>query len=476
MRPQQSPFENQRPGSGNDDGWRRPGPRRGESRRGPAPLSHAPDDGTLARAEAMRILMRWMETGEFPDRMFGGIPPFRRPFVMDLTYTAVRRCRALDWVLEDFVQRRPESAATQAALLLGAAQIREMTTVAPHAAVSATVEALKLTAGRDAQTGLVNAVLRNLLRAPGRADARLADAPLAVRASHTDEQTARWMERFGAERARALLEWDDTPAGVTLLPLPGRSTVTGLLRSLAEAGVSASPHPGRPNDAVCIPHGSRVDSLPGFAEGLFTIQDPATLEAVRLLDARPGMRVLDACAAPGGKTAQIAAAMNGQGELFAMDCWRDRLDPLRENLARLRFDSFVKTGVGDAKRCRARDFGARGGGAGLFDRILADVPCSNTGVQRRRADARWRFDPERLSALAETQAAILENLATGLLAPGGRIVYSTCSVEPEENEGVVEAFLARHPGQFERKGQVALVPPDFSCDGAFAACIERKAP
>ena len=427
------------------------------------------EDGTLARADALRILRRWTENGDFPDRMFGDVPPFRRPFVMDLVYATVRRCRALSFAVDSFVRARPNRPFAYEALLLGAAQILEMPDVAQYAAVDSTVEAYKALDGRG-QSGLINAVLRNLLRNLPAVRQTLARAPLAVRASHTDEQTERWVARFGRERAEALLAWDDRPASVTLLPLPGRVTAAELLDALRAVGVAAEPHPGRPDEAVVVPHGSHVDSLPGFAEGLFTIQDPATIEAVRLLDVAPGMRVLDACAAPGGKTCRIAALMQGRGALFAADCWRDRLDPLRDNLRRLRFDSFVQIGVLDAKRASPDDFGRSG--APLFDRILADVPCSNTGVQRRRADARWRFDPARLATLAQTQSAILENLATRLLAPGGRIVYSTCSVEPEENETVVEAFLARHRN-FKLVEKAALVPPDMECDGAFAAAIMR---
>lgn len=428
------------------------------------------NDGALARADALRILARWTESGDFPDRMLGAVPPFRRPFVMDLVYTTVRRCRALSFAVDSFVRCRPDRPFAYEALLLGAAQILEMPDVAQYAAVDATVEAYKALDGRG-QSGLINAVLRNLLRNLPSTREALARAPLAVRASHTDEQTRRWVARFGPERAGALLAWDDRPAAVTLLPLPGRTTAAALLEALRTAGVAAEPHPGRPDEAVVVPHGSHVDSLPGFAEGLFTIQDPATLEAVRLLDPAPGQRVLDACAAPGGKTCRIAAAMQGRGELFAADCWRDRLAPLRDNLRRLRFDDFVRVGVLDAKRACPADFGGSRGF--LFDRILADVPCSNTGVQRRRADARWRFDPARLETLSATQSAILENLATRLLAPGGRIVYSTCSVEPEENETVVEAFLARHP-EFALADSVSLVPPDRECDGAFAVALVRR--
>lgn len=426
------------------------------------------DDGTLSRIDALRIVARWEETGDFPDRMLGEVPPFRRGFVQDLVYTTVRRIRALSFVLDGFVRSRPVQRHAWPAMLLGAAQILDMQGVPEHAAVFSTVEALKALDGPGC-AGLANGVLRNVLRNLPAVRASLAAAPLAVRASHLDVQVARWTARFGAERAAAMCAWDDKPASVTVLSLPGGPSVPQLMAAFSAAGVEARVHPGVPARALTIPHGSRVNALPGFAEGLFSIQDPATLEAVRLLAVEPGQRVWDACAAPGGKSVQIAAKMGRKGLLLATDCWRDRLVPLRENFRRFRMEpEFAPVAVADAKRATRRDLG----GEGPFDRILADVPCSNTGVQRRRADARWRFDEERLATLAATQLSILENAAVNHLAPGGRIVYSTCSVEEEENEGVVGEFLRRHP-DFRLVEKAALVPPDKECDGAFAAALER---
>ncbi len=437
---------------------------RGRDARGGA--AGALDAGTRTRVDALRILKRWTDTGDFPDRLFGEVPSARRGFAMDLVYATVRNVRALDFALRAFLAREPEHPHAYVALLLGAAQILKMPDVAEHAAVFSTVEALKALDGPQ-PCGFANGVLRNLLRNRGVALESVAGAPLAVRESHTDAQVARWTERFGAERAEAICRWDNEPASVTVLSLPRRPTAPQLLASFLAAGVEARRHPGVPERAVVIPHGSHVDRLPGFAEGLFSIQDPATLEAVRLLDVRPGQRVLDACAAPGGKSVQIGALLEGTGgSLVAMDCWRDRLAPLRENLRRFGMDGLARVVLGDAKRVRAADLGG-----GAFDRILADAPCSNTGVQRRRADARWRFDPARLATLAEVQGAILENLA-GLLAPGGRLVYSTCSIEEEENGAVVAGFLARHP-DWRLAETAALVPPDRGCDGAFAAALER---
>ena len=417
-----------------------------------------------------------MNTEAFPDRMFGRVPPFRRGFVMDLVYTTVRNIRLLSFVTDSFLKADPDRPYVRAALFLGAAQLLLMDDIADYAGVSSTVEALKRLSGASC-TGLVNAVLRNLLRNPEKVSRMISDAPLAVKESHTDEQVARWSRNFGPERAEAICKWDNTAAGVTVLSLPNAAVASGeaagearypsvaeLLVSFREAGVQATLHPGFKTRALCLPHGSHVDKLPGFSEGLFSIQDPATLEAVRLLDVHPGQRVLDACAAPGGKTVQLAALMARTGELFAMDCWTDRVALMRENFRRFRLDRFIRAGKGDAKRVCLADFDGK-----RFDRILADVPCSNTGVQRRRVDARWRFDAKRLSELTEVQAAILENLA-GMLAPGGRLVYSTCSIEPEENRQIVQAFLRRH-SDFRLAEDSALIPPDSGCDGAYAAAL-----
>ena len=139
---------------------------------------------------------------------------------------------------------------------------------------------------------------------------------------------------------------------------------------------------------------------------------------------------------------------------------------LEENLRRFKLGGVARAELGDARRIPLSEIGGQ-----AFDRILLDVPCSNTGVQRRRADARWRFSAERLTQLVDTQSQILENCAA-MLAPGGRLVYSTCSLEPEENEQVVEGFLRRHAG-FALAEHVGLVPPDRSMDGAFAAAIVR---
>lgn len=422
------------------------------------------DDGVLARVDAIEILRRWMDTGDFPDRMMVGVPPFRRGFVMDLVYTTLRNVRALDYVLEPLVQREPADHAMPA-LLVGACQLLKMPDVADHAAIHATVEALKHLDGTHA-SGFVNAVLRNIQRKLDSIRMELARAPLAVRESHPDEQVERWERRFGPERAAAICAWDNEPASVTVVTVPRGPAVAALLESFVSAGVKAEPHAGAPDRAVVLPHGSHVEDLPGFKEGAFSIQDPATLEAVLLLDVRPGMRVLDACAAPGGKSVQIGLRLDGRGTLVSMDCWRDRMPSLEENLRRFKLGGVARAELGDARRIPLSEIGGQ-----AFDRILLDVPCSNTGVQRRRADARWRFSAERLTQLVDTQSQILENCAA-MLAPGGRLVYSTCSLEPEENEQVVEGFLRRHAG-FALAEHVGLVPPDRSMDGAFAAAIRR---
>ncbi len=423
---------------------------------------------TSSRRTAIRVLSRWIDANAFPDRIIPDVPD--RGFVMDMVYGTVRQRRALEWLLTQQVAHMP-GGETLAALLVGAYQIFFMPEVPDYAAVDATVEAAKRASARSAS--FVNAVLRNLLRQRDALAAALARQPLAVRLSHPDALVVRWTERMGEAETAALCAWNNRPAEtiLALLPHSGLTTSAWLERLAATPGgsaIDARPHPAAPETAVTLPHGmARVETLPGYTEGWFIVQDPATCAAVELLDVRPGQRILDACAAPGGKTLQIAsrllAAAPGTlppGELLALDVHGERLGFLRENLQRVGMD-WVRVEQGDAA--------ALSPDAGRYDRILLDVPCSNTGVLRRRPDARWRFSTHRLQTLVHTQRALLAR-GLELLVPGGILVYSTCSLEPEENQRQVERVC---------KDGIRLLdvrerhPVRDGTDGAFAAALQR---
>ncbi|MGI6496063.1 MAG: 16S rRNA (cytosine(967)-C(5))-methyltransferase RsmB [Kiritimatiellia bacterium] len=416
--------------------------------------------GVESRRAAIFALSRWLATGEFPDRLIAASSD--HGFVMDLVYGCARRRRELEWMLAQCVKRMP-SGETRAALLVGALQILHRPSIPGYAAIFATVEAAKLASRRSA--GFVNGVLRSLLRRREELRQELEKQSLGIRTSHPDVLVKRWVERFGGDEAARLCAWNNEPASTCLACLPGRDAPDAVLAALDAAGVQAVPHSARP-DCLVLPHGVPPTSLPGFAEGRFVVQDPATLDAIGLLDLAPGQNVLDACAAPGGKTVQIAARLRNSGSLLALDVHGDRLALLHENLARFGFESFVRCGVGDAAdpRCEALEDHA-------FDRILLDVPCSNTGVLCRRPDARWRFSLPRLAKLRAVQSALLRaNFAR--LRPGGRLVYSTCSLEPEENRLLVDEFLAGEPAA-RLVGTTERIPTRDDTDGAFAAAIIR---
>jgi 16S rRNA (cytosine967-C5)-methyltransferase len=211
------------------------------------------------------------------------------------------------------------------------------------------------------------------------------------------------------------------------------------------------------------PEGSPA-ALPSFQEGKFYIQDPSTIASVQELDPRPGENILDFCAAPGGKTTAIAQRMQDSGAILATDIDNSRLDRLRENAERLGLDSI------QPKSLHQVDLKS----AGPFDRILVDAPCSNTGVMRRRVDVRWRLNARELPVLARTQFDLLKRAAP-LLKPGGVLVYSTCSIESEENEDVITAFLHKHR-DFKQEATRTLTPMQDKVDGAFVARLRREQP
>ena len=380
---------------------------------------------TNSRRAAAFAVAQWLQTHDFPSAFLPDGPD--RGFVQDLVYTTIRRLRPLRRALGELVRKWPKGE-LEALLYVGAAQILYMDEVPDFAAVNETVTAAKACPNPNVAK-VVNGVLRNLVRRREELQALIAAGSVAERESFPTELYRRWEARFGAADAERLARWHNAPAE-TYLAYPDRFER--------------------------LERGKRVSEVEGYAEGRFIVQDPGTALAVGLVDARPGERILDACAAPGGKTIQLA--WRG-AKVTACEVNPRRRRRLEENLARVGLDKAVTV------------VPALDQTSDPFPKVLVDAPCSNTGVLRRRPDARWNWSVEKLQALVKLQAEILDQ-AAARVAPSGLLVYSTCSNEPEENGRQIEAFLSRHP-DFTLKETKESVPFDSGCDGAFAAALVR---
>jgi 16S rRNA (cytosine967-C5)-methyltransferase len=391
--------------------------------------------------------------------------------VQEMSYGTLRWFDQLATVAAVFLDKplKTKDQDVYALLLVGLYQLRFMR-VAQHAAVKETVEAAAALKKPWAKN-LLNACLRASLREEARAQAAIAADPNAA-FSHPAwllEQIRRyWPEDW----ATILVANNERPPMVLRVNRLRQSRDQYLAR-LAQAGLAASAHPFSEN-AVVLESPVSVSELPGFAEGDVSVQDAAAQLAATLLGARAGERVLDACAAPGGKTGQLLeqAAL---AELVALDREPARVKLIEENLARLKLGA--KTIIGDA----AHPAGWWDGQA--FDRILADVPCSATGVIRRHPDIKVRRRPEDLPRLIATQEQILEGLWP-LLKPGGKLVYATCSILPAENENQMTAFLRRHPDATEdvltteagraRAVGRQILPGEAGMDGFYYARLRKN--
>ncbi len=377
------------------------------------------------RRTAAYIVARWILTKEFPATL---LPKGAdRAFVQDLVYTTIRRIRPLRKVLGELLAKWPKGE-LEALLYVGAAQILYLPSVPDFAAVNETVNAAKECENPNIAK-VVNGVLRNLLRRRDEFEAMLASAPVAERESFPNELYRRWEARFGAADAERLAVWHNTPAETYLARKDG--------------------------SFVTLERGTRVEDVAGFASGEFIVQDPGTAHAIELLNPQPGERILDACAAPGGKTIQLV--WRG-ADVTACEVNPKRRRQLTENLARLKLTVPVLASLEDVH-------------GQTFEKVLVDAPCSNTGVLRRRPDARWNWSVDKLTALVRLQAQIL-NWCAAFVAPGGLLVYSTCSNEQEENQAQVDAFLASHP-DFTREATHESIPFKSAHDGAFAAAFRR---
>ena len=379
------------------------------------------------RRTAAFAVARWLATKDFPATLLPEGPD--RAFVQDLVYTVIRRLRPLRKVLGALTTKWPKGE-LEALLYVGAAQVLYMPEVPDFAAVNETVEAAKL-CGNKSIAKVVNGVLRNLIRRRAEFEAQIVAAPLEERESFPTELVRRWTARFGTVSAAKLCAWHNEPARTFLARKDGTF--------------------------VELERGKKVVDVSGFAEGEFIVQDPGTALAVELVDAKPGDVILDACAAPGGKTIQLA--WRG-AKVTACEVNPKRRRKLEENLKRVGLEVEVADAL-DSSRLPSNAFG----------KVLVDAPCSNTGVLRRRPDARWNWSVEKLESLVKLQAEILDQVAP-LVAPGGTLVYSTCSNEPEENDEQVKAFLSRHP-DFTLDTTRESIPFESGHDGAFAARLMR---
>ncbi len=415
------------------------------------------------------------------------LSPRQRAVVTELTNGTLRWRLYLDWALNQFLNRPLEKLPLLARniLRLGAYQILFMDSVPDPIACDGAVHLAKALT-HPGLVALTNAVLRRL--AENKDNIPLPDPDsepvkyLAVKYSHPEWLVEKWLRDWGREETEALLKADNEPPHLVLRVNTLKTSVEEVLQMLKEIGCVAEPCPFAP-EGVAVKGGEREAALELVRRGLAFAQDEAAIIVSHIVNPQPGERVLDDCAAPGGKTTHLAALMQNQGEILAMDVHEKRLKLVEEACRRMGV-TIVNPVAADG-RAAWKFIG------GEVDKVLLDVPCSGTGTLRRKPDARWRKTPELIEEMALLQYELLRGVAP-LVKVGGIVVYSTCSLEVEEDEEVVRRFLERHP-EFEPEdarqylprpiphceaefGAVRLFPHRHGTDGAFIARFRKVRP
>ncbi|HEY3931303.1 MAG TPA: 16S rRNA (cytosine(967)-C(5))-methyltransferase RsmB [Verrucomicrobiae bacterium] len=429
-------------------------------------------NGQNPRQIAARILQQRNSAGEFVEDLLeraladAQLSSADRGLCQEIVYGIVRWQSTLDWLIARKTNGREQKPALQNLLRLGLYQIFWLDRIPDHAAVHETVELAKQN-GFGPQAGFVNAILRGYLREADETKKLLADLKIsnpAIGFSHPQWLVEKWQKKFDAEKTLQLLEWNNTPpktfARVNTLKIDAGKLIGKWREENVEYDFVRREWLEE-NLVFELKSHPPLNSLASFRDGWFYIQDPSTLLAVRELDAQPGETILDLCAAPGGKTTFIAQLMNNEGKIVACDISAERLKLVQENCTRLGVTCVETTQNSKLKTQNLK-----------FDRILADAPCSNTGVMRRRVDLRWRISAEEILRLRQTQLDLLNQAAVNL-KPGGVLVYSTCSLEPEENSEIVKEFLREH-SEFKLESERELLPFVVNVDGAYVARILRN--
>ena len=426
---------------------------------------------------ACRKLEAWSDGSLKAACRRGGLDRREAAFAARLTYGVLQNAALLDFYLGQYCAQPVEKLEpfVRDVLRLGACQILLMDRVPDSAAVSQAVEMAK-SHRRQRAAGLVNAVLRKLSANKEHLPAIPAEdagAYLSVRYSHPRWLAERLLALLGREEAEAFLAADNEAAPLVIQHNPLACTLPELAESLRESGVQWTPHPWLPGCGT-ISGGGDLEKLPAFENGWFRVQDAAARLSVLAAGLCRGDRVLDVCAAPGGKSFAAAADMAGEGEIVSCDIHPHKLALIEKGAQRLGIRC-LSAQLADGRENRPEWNGG-------FDAVLCDVPCSGLGVIRKKPEIRYK-DPEALKGLPAVQGAILAN-ACRYVKPGGILLYSTCTILPEENEEVAAAFLAGHPdfvpedftlpgGLSSREGALTLWPQRHGTDG-FYLCKMRK--
>jgi 16S rRNA (cytosine967-C5)-methyltransferase len=437
------------------------------------------------RGVALDVFLAWDASRESADILlhghsqYEGLSPRDRDLAAELVRGVFRWRGRLDWRLAGLVDRPLESLdpPVRWALRLGLYQIDTLDRVPPHAAVHTSVELVKSRGARSAAP-FVNAVLRRATREDSqRPEPDAAVDPvghLEARTSHPAWLLERWLARYGFRKTLALTAAGNRRPSLTLRVASDRVGAVDLLEELRARDVVAQPGELLP-DTVRLPGGWHPVLREILESGWAVVQDEAAGLVAHVARPARGLRVLDVCSAPGGKALHFAE-LCGDVTVVAADRSFRRLEALRTTLER--------TGVSGIHPIVAD--GLRPATRGGFGRVLVDAPCSNTGVLARRPDARWRRTPDDVVRLAKLQGELLD-ASRGQVGPGGLLVYSTCSLEPEENEDVVRAYLQRHPSdalvpadevlpaELVQGGCLATFPAEHGVDGAFAAAFRPGA-
>jgi 16S rRNA (cytosine967-C5)-methyltransferase len=416
-----------------------------------------------------------------------------KAFVTELTYGVLRWRERLDWLIRHFSRIPFERIELEIIniLRLGLYQILFLSKTPPPAAVNESVELAKRIRGMGG-AGFVNAILRSFLRARNeipypdiREDRAL---HISVFQSHPLWLVRRWLKEMGEEETLKICAINNQISPLILRVNTLKIDRGSLIEKLRAKGLNPFPT-SFSEEGILVSDPPPISDIPFFKEGLYIIQGEASQLTISILDPKPGERILDACAAPGGKTTHIAQKMGNGGEIYALDLTMEKLGLIREMCQRLGI-RIVKAIKGDATNTLPIPEGLE------FDRVLADVPCSGFGTIRRNPDLKWRRGEEDIRRLSDLQSSILRNLSW-YVKKGGVLVYSTCTIFHEENEDVVEKFLEEHPefrldpvdkvattfiadGQSEeyrsffQRGYFKTFPPKNQMDGFFVARLIKE--